>query len=402
MHILFETHGLNEFGESETYKAYRVVAGALEYAEVTVVMPQRWVDKAPSLQRLGARVIGVDYDSRRYPLNTHLEYRYGEFGRSVVSATRDLMPTVNVIHRLNPNAVRFTSPIAFAGPPFIIGPLGWSRLPSAWTSRPAAAARNALKSIDKLRMRIPTSSLCRMYERAAAITLVNEAALEVFPESLHSKCLTTYEWIDTANYPALEPPRNERPVILFVGRLIPYKGIEYLIDALSKCMDLDWSLRLIGDGPLEADLKTRAVHRGIATRTEFTGRIARESVIDEYRHADICCFPGLNESSGNVNVEAMSCARPVVVADWAGPREIVSEECGIRVPASSPAGLTLGLEAALRRLLTDGEMRIRMGKAGRRRAVEVYDVNVAMRRFRRLHEHAAEHRTWTEHERRTW
>lgn len=385
MHILFETHGLNEFGESETYKAFRIVKSALSYAEVTVVMPERWVEKVPSLTALGARIIPVSYDSRRYPLNTHLEYRYGVFGRQVVSATESVMKSVDVVHRLNPNAVRFCSPIAFAGPPFVIGPLGWSRLPSAWMTRPAVFARNVLKSFDVARIRADVSCLHRMYERATAITLVNEAALEAFPKAMHSKCFTTYEWIDTKCYPQFDAPSNKTPVILFVGRLIPHKGVEYLIDALARCLDVDWHLRVLGDGPMLSTLKKRAVERGIDRKVSFLGRVPREEVISHYRDADFCCFPGLNESSGNVNVEAMACGRPVIVADWAGPREIVSEGCGIRVPVDSPRALVDGLESALRLLIEDESLRVAMGRAGRERAVRVYDVQVAMGRFKELH-----------------
>jgi len=228
-----------------------------------------------------------------------------------------------------------------------------------------------------------------MYERAHSIALVNEAALEAFPSAMHQKCTTTYEWIDTEAHPELPPARNDVPVILFVGRLIPYKGVEYLLHALARIHDVPWVMRVVGDGPLESELKSLAASLGIVSRVEFTGRVPRERVPDYYRAADICCFPGLNESSGNVNVEAMSCGRPVVVADWAGPREIVTEECGIRVPVDSAAVLTDGLESALRRLLADEALRVAMGRAGRRRAVEVYDVNVAMAKFRTLHEEAA-------------
>lgn len=392
MHILFESHGLNEFGESETYKAYKIIAAAAEYARVSVVLPERWVSQVPSLELMGATVIPVAYDSTQFPFSPEVEYPYPLFARRAAAAVRSLLPEVDVVHRLNPNAVRFCSTIAFEDAPFVIGPLGWSSLPPAWTRHLSGAARNVLKSVDRARIRSRFTRLHEMYVRAHAIALVNEAALEAFPPVLRSKCTTTYEWIDTNAHTELPTPDNDVPVILFVGRLIPYKGVEYLLQALSRMTDVPWVFRLVGDGPLADELKQMTVALGLGGRVDFVGRVPREAVADYYREADICCFPGLNESSGNVNVEAMSCGRPVVVADWAGPREIVTVDCGVRVPVDSPEVLTNGLEAALRDLVCAPDRRVAMGKAGRRRAVEVYDVEVAMRKFKSLHDSAAHSR----------
>lgn len=388
MHILFESHELNEFGESETYKAYMMVASAAQYAQVSVVMPERWASKVPSFDKLGVNLITVSYDGHRYPFNSQLEYMNYVFAEQAYRACRGILGEVDVIHKLNPNAVRYSSSLALSGLPLVIGPVGWSRLPPAWSRRPAGFARNALKSIDAMRVGAGFGRLSRMYEMATSIALVNEAAKGVFPRRLRAKCETTYEWIDTTAHPALEPPNNDTPVILYVGRLIPYKGIEYIIDALSRCKDVPWTFRLLGDGPLLESLKRRAVDRGIEKRVEFLGRVPRDDVQSYFQSADICCFPGLNESSGNVNVEAMAASRPVVVADWAGPQEIICDECGIKVKPTSQKDLVAGLEQAFRRLLADEDLRVRMGQAGRERAVSVYDVSIAMRRFRELHENA--------------
>lgn len=393
MHILFESHGLNEFGESETFKAYEVVASATEYAKVSLVLPTRWVDKAPSLERLGVNVYPVDYDSTRYPFSPQVEYAYRQFADQALRAVSDVLPDVDVVHRLNPNAVRFASAIALSGTPFVIGPLGWSCLPGPWAREPAGAVRNSLKLADRFRIRARFTRLHRMYDAAAAIALGNGAALEAFPESLRHKCTTTYEWIDTNVHSQLDWANNSVPTIVFIGRLIPYKGIEFLIAALGRMKDVDWQLHIVGDGPLERALKAQTVDLGLSSRIHFAGRVTREVVRDYYRMADVCCFPGLNESAGNVNVEAMAAGRPLVVANWAGPRELVTDECGVRVPVDSKEAFTSGIEIALRRLVRDEAARVRMGECGRKRAIDVYDVRIAMDKFRRLHEAAADSRS---------
>ena len=389
MHILFDSHGLDEFGESEMFKAYSIVQSATDYARVSVVVPDRWVDRVPSLCEAGVNVIPVPYDSRRFPGNPSLEYMYWLYSRRALHAARGVLESVDVVHRLNPMAVRHASSLGLVGKPFVIGAIGWSRLPPAWTSSPRAAARNLLKRVDRIRTGTSITRLHRMYAHANAIALGSRAALEALPQSFHEKCVVVGEAIDTGEYPAAPPPDNPEPVVLYVGRLIPYKGVEYLVDALARLRDVPWRLRIVGDGPLQGPLEERVARAGIAGRVEFAGRIPRGEVVGHYALADVCCSPGLNESTGNVNVEAMACARPVIVADWAGPRDYVTDECGLRVPVGSPTELTLGLERALRRLLRDPALRRRMGEAGRQRALSVFDTRVVMGRYRDLHERAA-------------
>lgn len=386
MHILFDSHGLDEFGESEMFKAFSVVLEATNYAKVTVVVPERWVKNVPSLVAAGVDVIPVQYDNRRFPSNNSLEYTYWLYSRRALKSARRALDTVDLVHRLNPMAVRYASSLAFAGKPFVIGPLGWSRLPQAWARTPAGAARNALKAGDRLRTGAAFTRLHRMYGAASAIALGSRAALGAFPRSLHPKCTVVGEAIDTSSYPSVPAPDNAEPVVLYVGRLIPYKGVEHLVDALSAVLDVPWRLRLVGDGSLEAALRTRVARAGVSGRVEFVGRVARPDVRTHYARADIVCSPGVNESTGNVILEAMACARPVVVADWAGPADLVTHDCGVRVPVVSRAGFTHGLEAALRRLLSDPGLRRRMGEAGRRRVVSEYDESVVMGRYRALHE----------------
>lgn len=389
MHILFESHGINEFGESETNHAYRLVMGAVGYAQVSIVMPERWVECAPSLADAGVNVITVPYDSRRYPLNSSFEYMYSEFSRMSRRATRGLIGDVDVVHRLNPNAVRFASSLAFAGRPFVIGPLGWSRLPPRWADDPASIARNALKSVDRARLNLPTTKLARMYERAYLIALSSGFARHPFPRHVQDKVTLVNEWIDTEMHQVAAPAKNEVPVILYVGRLIPYKGVEQLIEALWECRNLDWRLRIVGDGPLRDALRSQIARCQLSERVDFFGRVPRAEVDQHLAAADICCFPGLNESFGTVNVEAMSAGRPLIVADWAGPREIVTDECGIRVPVTTRKDFVDGLAKALRRLIVDEDVRLRMGQAGRERVEAVYDVEYALRRFRSVYECAS-------------
>ncbi|MBN1461777.1 MAG: glycosyltransferase family 4 protein [Armatimonadetes bacterium] len=390
MHILFDSLGLSEYGASEVYKSFCLAHAASRYARVSVVMPERWVDQVPSLVAAGVNIVPVHYDNRQLPLNGPLQYGYQLYSKRALEAARGILDDVDVVHRVNPVAVRHASAIAFAGRPFIVGAIGWSRLPRAWAMGPAGAARNLLKTVDRIRTGVGITRLHRMYEAAGAITLEASTALQAFPPSLRQKCVVLGQWIRLEDYPAMPPPDNAVPVVLFVGRLIAYKGVEHLIDALSSIRTTPWQLRVVGSGPLEGALKERAAQSGVADRIEFIGHLSRDLVVEQYGEADICCFPGVNESFGNVNIEAMTCSRPVVVADWAGARDCVTDECGIRVTVGSRRKFTLGLRDALERLFADPGLRRRMGEAGRSRVETVYAERVLMLRYRQLYEKVAQ------------
>jgi len=152
----------------------------------------------------------------------------------------------------------------------------------------------------------------------------------------------------------------------FVGRLVPEKGIDVLMDAVAASPRLQ--LRIAGAGPLASELDDRASARGISDRFEFVGTIAPASVGGFYRGIDVLAVPSLatkrwTEQFGRVAVEAMAYGTPVVSSD-AGSLPDVVGGAGIVVAQGDAAALSEALVAAggLRR----GELRI----AGFARAAE--------------------------------
>jgi glycosyltransferase involved in cell wall biosynthesis len=91
------------------------------------------------------------------------------------------------------------------------------------------------------------------------------------------------------------------------------------------------------------------------------------------RSCDVFMFPSLRDGGGAVVVEAMAAGKPVVCFDFGGPGLHINEECGFKVPARDPEQAVCDMAAALERLYTDRELRVRMGQAARQRVQQVYD-----------------------------
>jgi rhamnosyl/mannosyltransferase len=154
-----------------------------------------------------------------------------------------------------------------------------------------------------------------------------------------------------------------------VGRLVYYKGLDVLIQAMTKCPG---TLALIGKGPLEAGLRRLCTDSGIASRVKFLGQVSDEQLVSFYHAADLLVLPSTQptEAFGLVQVEAMACGLPVVSTDlptgvpWVNQNGVT----GLVVPPGDPDALA----AAISRLLDDRALRTQMGEAGRRRAVEQF------------------------------
>lgn len=101
------------------------------------------------------------------------------------------------------------------------------------------------------------------------------------------------------------------PIILFVGRLVYYKGLEYLLKAMRK---IKAKLLIIGDGPLKERLKKMAYHLGVSQKISWVGKIDNEKLAPYYYASDIFVLPSAirAESFGLVQLEAFACRKPVV------------------------------------------------------------------------------------------
>jgi len=134
----------------------------------------------------------------------------------------------------------------------------------------------------------------------------------------------------------------------FVGRLVPEKGLLLLLDALAREPRLH--LRVVGTGPLAAELPVRAASVGVADRVELVGTVDPADIPEILRTFDVLAVPSLptaswTEQFGRVAVEAMACGVPVVSSD-AGALPDVVGDAGLVVPVGDAAALAAALVAA--------------------------------------------------------
>ena len=165
----------------------------------------------------------------------------------------------------------------------------------------------------------------------------------------------------------LEIP-HDHFVLLFVGLLVPVKGVEILLEALEAWQgESNWTCLLVGDGPLSDELKARCVELGVADAVRFVGRRPSGEIPQWMQAADVLVLPSYSEGRPNVVLEAQACGLPVVATRVGGTPELVCDgETGVLVDSGSAEQLRIALDA----LRKEPARRSEMGRQARRHVEE--------------------------------
>lgn len=180
--------------------------------------------------------------------------------------------------------------------------------------------------------------------------------------------LTPFENPDTEEVKAIKQ-RFPKPLILGVGRLVYYKGFEYLVRAMR---DVPGHLLLVGKGPLHGKLLEEARTAGVSDRMTILDDV--QDVVPYYHAADIFALPSIarSEAFGIVQLEAMACGKPVVNTnlDSGVPFVSVDGVTGLTVPPADAEALG----QALNKLLKNHSLRAYYGTAGRQRVADRFSL----------------------------
>ncbi len=169
-----------------------------------------------------------------------------------------------------------------------------------------------------------------------------------------------------------------RVVVTFAGRLIDGKGVPDLLNAFARLPDEQAVLCVVGDGPRRNDIEALTRTLGIADRVLLLGYLTEERAWSVLRSSDIVVNPSYTEGLPTSVLEAALLGKAVLASDVGGTQEIVVDERGGLL--FSPRDID-GLSSRLARLVTDGDLRTRLGEAARAGAVDRFDWSVSAARF---------------------
>jgi len=175
---------------------------------------------------------------------------------------------------------------------------------------------------------------------------------------------------------------NNEIVVGFVGRIVPAKGLEYLLEAFSylKKERNNIKLLIVGDGAILRNLKNYSIELGISEYTIFTGE--RQDIQKILTCIDIFVMPSIAEGLPNALLEAMSSGKPIVTTKVGGIPEIIKDRFnGLIIPEKNSEMLA----KAVKELITDKDLSEKLGKNARYFIIENYSIEAVTKKWEALY-----------------
>ena len=305
-----------------------------------------------------------------WPLHNALSYPiYAEFNQQVYQKfqAKILNGDYDIVHAITPMMPRYPYKVVNVcqQTPFILGPVnGGIPFPPGFqeTARQEFAQFNFLRAVG--RALIP--GYVETYKKADKIlagstyTLnmlkdlfeISDQRIDLFYENGISE-----EFLNQTNIPNKDASYIN---LLFVGRLVPYKCADIVIESIGKldqAIQNKIRLKIVGDGQERNHLENRVKELNLGEIVSFAGWVNQQETLDYYRKADIFCFPSIREFGGAVVMEAMACGLPCIVANNGGIGEYVTEETGFKIEPISRDYLTQELTNKIQMLVEDERLR---------------------------------------------
>ncbi|MCF8011403.1 MAG: glycosyltransferase family 4 protein [Clostridiales bacterium] len=234
------------------------------------------------------------------------------------------------------------------------------------------------KTIHKVTGIIITVPKC--IERFKNIGLFNEKIADKFTIMGHPVC--------TDYFVPGERKENDKIKILVVSRLVPEKGLFYIVEAILPILREreDIELKIIGEGPLLSLLKRIIIENGIENKVFFQDVVPHSELVKQYQQADVFVNHAVSVSNweeffGVANLEAMACGLPVVVTKNGGiPYVIREEDCALFVEERN----IIELRRALIYLINNPGERKRIGENARKYVERYYSLERIGERYNNM------------------
>ncbi|MGB5900446.1 MAG: glycosyltransferase family 4 protein [Geitlerinemataceae cyanobacterium] len=366
-----------------SYNFYREISKIAEVTLVTHERNQKALSKLPEVDRVVyisqnpmvsrysklARSLAGFKGAVNWPLyHTFMFPVYIEFNQKVYQQFKEAVANgdYDIVHALTPMMPRYPVKLirACRQTPFLLGPVnGGVPFPPGFqeVARKENSYLNFLRSIG--RFFIP--GYRETYQKADRILSGSTYTLN-FLKDLFSiaddRISLFYENGIPSSFLTPSKPKEKCEIInlLFIGRLVPYKCADLVIEAIDRLsLSLQQKVRLtiVGKGSEESLLKQKVSDLKLDDRVEFAGWVSQEETRNYYNRADIFCFPSIREFGGAVVLEAMACGLPCIVANNGGIGEYVTEETGFKIDPLSREYLTQELATKIEVLVENPELR---------------------------------------------
>jgi glycosyltransferase involved in cell wall biosynthesis len=331
---------------------------------------KRYYKVAEKASKIGNKIIWPLYHTLEYPIYAEFnDLVYKRFKVSIIKGDYD------IVHAITPMMPRYPVKLIKVchNVPFIIGPVnGGVPFPKGFQS----IANQEFSYFNFLRLigRFIIPGYRETYKKAAYILAGSTFNLDLIRDLFsieNNKIGLFYENGVPSSFVRNDKDfidftaRNKGTInLLFVGRLVQYKGDDFLIEAISKLKKSVFErivLTIVGDGSERHRLELQVKNLNLENKVIFTGWIKQQDTFQHYADSDVFCFPSIREFGGAVVLEAMSSGLPCIVVNNGGIGEYVTDETGFRIEPISEEHIVERLKISIDKLVSDSFLRREMG-----------------------------------------
>jgi glycosyltransferase involved in cell wall biosynthesis len=318
--------------------------------------------------------------SKIWPLFHALTYPvYEEFNRRVYQQFKDSVVAgdYDLVHVITPMIPRYPVKLSQVcdRTPFLYGPVnGGVPFPKNFEAiaRKEHAYLNFLRDLGELLL----PGYEDTYRRADKILAGSTYTLDMLQEKFDLPSDRIHLFYENGIEQKFLDAAENRPVhdtieLIFVGRLVPYKGADMLVDAIAQ---LEPEVRdrihltIVGDGQERSPLEEQTQQLNLTSAITFTGWVQQQETLDYYRKSDLFCFPSIREFGGAVVMEAMACGLPCIVVNNGGIGEYVTAETGFKIEPLSRDHIVQEMAVHITQLVKDEALRRTMSKTATEQA----------------------------------
>lgn len=398
MKLLLSAVGCDPFGGSEgIYGWYVVNALAREHDcyVITEIGYRTNIEEATTRGLVSPRLhfrylgTGARYHPNRLIARIQSWRRYQQFQEDVLPLARAWHDEVafDIAQHVTYTSWRVPSPLWQLGIPFVWGPIsGTEVFPLSCMSSLSLSAR-VFESLRLLQTSLAKGdkNILACARQAEAIPAPHQQAVEFLSRIRGSR--TGIEICHNFFFPdqrmkELDPKRMHRdpsaPLRAFAaGNLEGRKGVAIALIAIAeaKRRGVRVEYHVTSQGPELSHLKKLSRKLGLDDQVILGERFESADFAAALSTFDICLLPSLRDGAGLSIMEAMLAGCVPIVADWCGPAEFVTEECGFKVPLTNPSQMASDIADILCRLHQDRETILSMGFSARKRIMDSYNEN---------------------------
>lgn len=205
--------------------------------------------------------------------------------------------------------------------------------------------------------------------RAFAVIAIDEVTGDVLKRNVPKASVVVIpNCVDFSSLPAANAKSVDYKVVLFVGWVVPTKGISELLESWSKIRPLGWKLKIIGSS--KQDYIDSLLQKYAGVEVEFLGELSHKATMIAMSECEIFVLPSYTEGFPNVVLEAMALGKAIVASNVGAIPEMLSEDCGLLIKPREVDELASSLSS----LIADEPARKLMGQNARNRALQLFSL----------------------------